>query len=296
MGASPRWTGVRIARPATDLARSTTLYRDVLDLPVTGGFRNHDGYDGVFFALPGGGELELTAGPPVPVGGTEEDLLVLYVGDAAELRAASERLVAAGVPSVGSPNPYWNRNGRTFVDPDGYRIVIAVGPGEGEGEGDAGEPLEVDWYSGTRTDLRPLFELAEDSASQLDRDLDLGRVLVARRAGAVVGHLQLVDTERAGEVELKSMAVRPEEQRRGVGRALVTAATRESRAGGYTRLLVATAAADVGNLRFYQRLGFRFLSVERDAFTPRTGYPDPIDIEGIALRDRVWLSQSLVDG
>jgi hypothetical protein len=31
-------------------------------------------------------------------------------------------------------------------------------------------------------------------------------------------------------------------------------------------------------------------AVERDAFTPQTGYPEPIDIDGIPLRDRVWLA------
>jgi hypothetical protein len=58
-------------------------------------------------------------------------------------------------------------------------------------------------------------------------------------------------------------------------------------------MVVATAAADAGNLRFYQRCGFRFLSVERDAFTPATGYPEPIYIDGVLLRDRVWLDRSL---
>jgi hypothetical protein len=45
-------------------------------------------------------------------------------------------------------------------------------------------------------------------------------------------------------------------------------------------------------LRFYQRLGFRLLRIEPDAFTPEAGYPD-IEIDGIPLRDRVWLSLSL---
>jgi hypothetical protein len=34
------------------------------------------------------------------------------------------------------------------------------------------------------------------------------------------------------------------------------------------------------------------LSVERDAFTAETGYPE-IDVDGIPLRDRVWLSLEL---
>jgi YycE-like protein len=36
--------------------------------------------------------------------------------------------------------------------------------------------------------------------------------------------------------------------------------------------------------------GFRLLRVERDAFTPEAGYPAEIEIDGIPLRDRVWLS------
>ena len=54
-------------------------------------------------------------------------------------------------------------------------------------------------------------------------------------------------------------------------------------------MMVATAAADTGNLRFYQRLGFRFLSVDRDAFTAATGYPDVIVIDmGLGGDDRIF--------
>jgi hypothetical protein len=56
---------------------------------------------------------------------------------------------------------------------------------------------------------------------------------------------------------------------------------------------VSTGAADVGNLRFYQRCGFRMLRIERDAFTPDTGYPDPIMVEGVRLWDRVWFDFDL---
>jgi hypothetical protein len=47
----------------------------------------------------------------------------------------------------------------------------------------------------------------------------------------------------------------------------------------------------LGNLRFYQRQGFRFRSVERDAFTPALGYPPDLVIDGIPLRDRIWLDR-----
>jgi len=35
-------------------------------------------------------------------------------------------MTAAGVTRIPNRNPYWNRSGLTFLDPDGYRLVIAV--------------------------------------------------------------------------------------------------------------------------------------------------------------------------
>jgi catechol 2,3-dioxygenase-like lactoylglutathione lyase family enzyme len=126
MPESPRWLAWRVARPARDLDRSVAFYRDLLGLREQGGFRDHDGYDGAFFALPGEGQLELTSGPAEPRAGTEEDLLVLYLGTADEVSAVAVALRSAGVAAVTSPNPYWNRWGHTFLDPDGHRIVIAA--------------------------------------------------------------------------------------------------------------------------------------------------------------------------
>lgn len=146
-------------------------------------------------------------------------------------------------------------------------------------------------YTGDREALRPLFALAEDSPAQLDSYLGLGRVLVARSGQELVGHLQLIDTGRPGQVEIKNMAVREDRQGQGIGARLVRAATDLVRAEGGVTLVVATAAADIGNLRFYQRQGFRLRAIERDAFTPATGYPAGLFIDGIELRDRVWLDR-----
>jgi nuclear transport factor 2 (NTF2) superfamily protein/GNAT superfamily N-acetyltransferase len=150
--------------------------------------------------------------------------------------------------------------------------------------------VRIELYSGSRDDLRPLFELAEDSPAQLDSYLSAGRVLVARSEGAVIGHLQLVP-RHPGEVEIKSMAVRESHQGRGIGARLVQAAIDLVATEGPCLVRVATAAADVGNLRFYQRQGFRMQSIARDAFTPATGYPPELIIDGIRLRDQVWLDQ-----
>ena len=133
--------------------------------------------------------------------------------------------------------------------------------------------MEIVWYARERVQLRSLFALAEDSPQRLEASMDEGRVLVATGDGQIVAYLQLVESDAAHEVELRSMAVVEHAQRKGIGRALVARAITECRAEGVRTLLVATASADTGNLRFYQRLGFRMLRVERDAFTVADGYP-----------------------
>ena len=153
--------------------------------------------------------------------------------------------------------------------------------------------MRIELHSGDRDGLRPLFELAEDSAAELDSYIGAGRVLVARSGSEVIGHLQLTGTGDPGQAEIKNMAVTESRQGQGIGRRLVQAAVDLVAAEAVTTLLVATAAADIGNLRFYQRQGFRMRSVERDAFTPATGYPAGLLIDGIELRDRVWLDRAV---
>jgi GNAT superfamily N-acetyltransferase len=151
--------------------------------------------------------------------------------------------------------------------------------------------LTIDWFEGSREALADLFALADDSAVAVSHYRDLGRVLVARDRSSIVGHLQLTAGER-DDAEVKSLAVRQDRQGHGVGRLLIERAAAICREEGRATLLVATAAADTAVLRFYQRSGFRMLRVERDAFTPTAGYP-PMKVDGIPLRDRVWLSLAL---
>ena len=154
-------------------------------------------------------------------------------------------------------------------------------------------PVSVEEYTGERAALRALFEVADDSRSQVDGYIHRGRVLVARAGPDIVGHVQLVDSGRSGEAEIKSLAVREDHRGRGVGRCLVEQALRLLAAEGVATVRVATAAADTANLRFYQRRGFRLRAVERDAFTAGLGYPPGTEVDGIPLRDRIWLDLDL---
>jgi GNAT superfamily N-acetyltransferase len=150
----------------------------------------------------------------------------------------------------------------------------------------------IEEYDGPREDLRWSFRLAEDSEAALAGYLHRGVVWVARgEDGAVVGHLQA--TTEGEEWEVVNTAVAEEWRDRGVGRRMLAHAVAEARRAGAIRVVLATAAADIGNLRFYQRCGFRMTRVVPDAFVPATGYPDPIEIDGIPLRDQVWFELAL---
>jgi len=118
---------LRIARPVSDLAHSTAMYCRGLDLHVIGGFEDHDGFDGVMLGAEGAGyHFEFTrcrthSVAPTP---TREDLMVLYLPGAGEWQAACVAMSVAGFRQVESFNPYWDARGRTFEDPDGYRVVL----------------------------------------------------------------------------------------------------------------------------------------------------------------------------
>lgn len=145
----------------------------------------------------------------------------------------------------------------------------------------------IEQFAGTRSELLPLFKQADDSAVEILTYLEAGEVLVCRRAEQIVGHVQTI---ALGQVwEIKSIAVDESQRGCGIATALIRAALNSAWSSGASRVLIATATADIDNLRFYQRLGFRIDRVERDVFSIERGYRTR-EVDGIPLRDRAWLS------
>jgi len=118
---------LRIARPVTQLGRSLQMYQRGLGLSVLARFQDHAGFDGAMLGAAGADyHLEFTHCRRVDITPrpTAEDLLVFYVPDEDEWDAACERMQGAGFTLVTPFNPYWGMLGRTFEDPDGYRVVL----------------------------------------------------------------------------------------------------------------------------------------------------------------------------
>lgn len=118
---------LRVARPTDDLAAVVAFYRDGLGFDVLAEFADHDGFDGVMLGRRGAAyHLEFTrrAGHAAGRAPSLDNLLVFYLPDRDEWERAVARMVGAGYAPVAAFNPYWDKSGKTFEDPDGYRVVL----------------------------------------------------------------------------------------------------------------------------------------------------------------------------
>jgi catechol 2,3-dioxygenase-like lactoylglutathione lyase family enzyme len=117
---------VRIARPTDKIKELIRFYEDGLGLQRVGYF-HHDGYEGVMFGLPGREyHLEFTQhedGSPCPAP-TKENVLVFYYLEKEQKELMVKKLNNMGYLTVPSENPYWDLEGTTIEDPDGWRIVL----------------------------------------------------------------------------------------------------------------------------------------------------------------------------
>jgi len=100
----------------------------------------------------------------------------------------------------------------------------------------------------------------------------------------------VVRWRNAGEAEIMNVAVALEHQRSGIGRAMMEFAVAEAKVRGASSVTVGTGNSSLGELRFYQRLGFRITGVSRDYFAD---YDPPIFEEGIRCLDMVHLRREL---
>lgn len=118
---------LRVARPSDDLDALLRFYRDGLGLELLYRFEDHAGFDGIMLGREGAPyhfEFTKKHGHRVGRAPTEDNLLVFYHPDPVSWEAAVQRMLNADFAPVPPFNPYWDRQGVTFEDPDGYRIVL----------------------------------------------------------------------------------------------------------------------------------------------------------------------------
>jgi putative oxidoreductase len=118
---------LRVARPSDDLDAVLRFYRDGLGLALLDRFENHDGFNGIMLGgarAPYHFEFTQAHGHAAGRAPTQDNLLIFYVSELAAWQEAVRRMRDAGFAPVPAFNPYWDRDGVTFEDPDGYRVVL----------------------------------------------------------------------------------------------------------------------------------------------------------------------------
>ena len=118
---------LRVARATDNLNALLPFYKHGLGLVVLYRFEDHEGFDGIMLGREGAPyhfEFTRTHRHVAARAPTLDSLLVFYLPRAADWKAAVKRMRDAGFDPVPAFNPYWDRDGVTFEDPDGYRVVL----------------------------------------------------------------------------------------------------------------------------------------------------------------------------
>jgi catechol 2,3-dioxygenase-like lactoylglutathione lyase family enzyme len=118
---------LRVARPTDDLDALLPFYQQGLGLKILYRFEDHDGFDGVMLGherAPYHFEFTRARGHKAGRAPTADNLIVFYLADPEDWRAAVQSMRDAGFEPVPAFNPYWDRDGVTFEDADGYRVVL----------------------------------------------------------------------------------------------------------------------------------------------------------------------------
>ena len=118
---------LRVARHTDNIEKIANFYINVLGFELLGSFQKHKDYDGVFLGMPQSDwHFEFTQSK-AKANHTfdEDDVIVLYPKSIIDYNELIDRIERNNISILTATNPFWNENGKMFLDPDGYRIVIS---------------------------------------------------------------------------------------------------------------------------------------------------------------------------
>lgn len=131
----------------------------------------------------------------------------------------------------------------------------------------------------------PLLLLADEQEDMIDRYLERGTMYVLEDGG--VKAECVVTDEGGGILELKNLAVEPEAQRKGYGKALIDFLGCKYK-GRYSVLQVGTGDSPL-TIPFYEKCGFVRSHKIENFFTDN--YDHPIYECGVQLTDMIYLQK-----
>lgn len=133
-----------------------------------------------------------------------------------------------------------------------------------------------------RAPFLPLLALADDDPAKVAAYFEQGELYIGWLDGVAVIALLFIPGGNK-TVELKNLAVIPSMRRKQIAtQALQYFLQRLS--DRYATMVVGTGDADIGNIAFYLKNGFRFDHIIKGFFLD---YPAPIVVDGVHLQDMV---------
>lgn len=139
-----------------------------------------------------------------------------------------------------------------------------------------------------KKDFLFLLLLADEQESMIDRYLERGEMFALKDEERTLAVIVVTD-EGEGVLEIKNLAVSPDAQKRGYGRAMIDFVAGRYAGRAHT-LLVGTGDSPL-TVPFYEKCGFVRSHVVKDFFT--NNYDHPIIEGGVLLRDMVYLKKTM---
>lgn len=118
---------IRIAKPTLNFDLVKKFYVEGFGFQILGEFVDHDGFDGIMIGSsdsPYHFEFIKHKTTPIKPSSSSEDLIIIYQPNYSEWKKIVDCLENLNFETVKSHNPYWDKKGKTFLDGDGYRVVI----------------------------------------------------------------------------------------------------------------------------------------------------------------------------
>lgn len=133
-----------------------------------------------------------------------------------------------------------------------------------------------------RMTLLPLLLVGDEDKEKVMGYLNLGKIFVAKIQSKIVAALLMIFDDK-GNAEIKNISVLPKYQGNGIGTQLISFVVSKS-PKSLEQLIVGTGDADIQNIYFYLKNGFRFCNIRKNFFKE---YARSIVSNGITLQDMV---------
>ncbi|WP_187631961.1 GNAT family N-acetyltransferase [Hymenobacter lutimineralis] len=135
-----------------------------------------------------------------------------------------------------------------------------------------------------------LLLLADPAEELVHSYIQESQVYLAESGNTVVG-ICVVQPQTHVRAEIRNLAVAPNCQGRGVGKALLKYAEEQAQQQGICTLRVCTGNSSLGPLALYQKSGFAMVDLQLHFFTQQ--YPEPIWEDGILCQHLLVLEKDL---